>query len=102
MTGMTSDLSIKRRVGRLENETESIYELITEIRSTQLEHTQRFEQIDGRFEQIDARFEQIDARFEQIDTRFEQIDTRFEQIDARFEQIDAGLAEIVRRLPEPS
>ena len=74
MTGMTSDLSIKRRVGRLENETESIYELITEIRSTQLEHTQRFEQIDGRFEQIDA----------------------------RFEQIDAGLAEIVRRLPEPS
>ena len=74
MTGMTSDLSIKRRVGRLENETESIYELITEIRSTQLEHTQRFEQIDGRFEQIDA----------------------------RFEQIDVSLAEIVRRLPEPS
>ncbi len=43
---MTSEPQIELRLSRLENETESIYELITDIRSTQGEHTHRFDKIE--------------------------------------------------------
>lgn len=71
---MTNDSSMGRRVTRLENDTESIYELITEVRSTQGEHTRRFAGIDSTLAEH----------------------TR------RFDCIESTLAEVVRRLPEPS
>jgi hypothetical protein len=42
---MGSDTNLHRRVRRLENETESIYELITEMRSTQLVHGERLDEM---------------------------------------------------------
>jgi chromosome segregation ATPase len=78
---MASDPKIELRVARLENDTNSIYELLSEIRSTQQEHSRNFESIDGRLESMD---------------------TRFESMDSRFDSIETTLAEVVRRLPEPS
>jgi hypothetical protein len=49
---MSSDPSMSRRVARLENDTESIYELITEVRSTQDEHTRRFDRIESTLSDI--------------------------------------------------
>jgi flagellar capping protein FliD len=110
---MASDPQIELRVSRLENDSDSIYDLITEIGSTQKEHSQRlnkiettlttrFDTIDARFETMDARFETMDARFETIDARFDTMDARFDTIDARFDTIEMTLTEVVRRLPEPS
>jgi hypothetical protein len=64
-------------VSRLENETESLYELIDGFRS------------------------ETATRFVQVDRRFAQVDRRFAQVDARFDGIEATLAEVIRRLPEP-
>jgi hypothetical protein len=49
---MTSDPSMSRRVSRLENETESIYELITDVRSTQADHTRRLDRIEGTLAEV--------------------------------------------------
>ncbi len=92
---MASDPEIELRVSRLENDTNSIYERISDIRSTQQEHSRRFETMDGRFETIDRRFETIDRRFDDIDGRFD-------NIDGRFDNIAATLTEVVRRLPDSS
>ncbi len=75
---MTTDPNIVRRVTRLENEVESLYELIDEFRT----ETWR--------------------RFDQHDARFDQHDARFDQHDARFDRIDATLTEVLRRLPATS
>lgn len=75
---VTSDPSLVRRVSRLENETESIYELIDAFRA----------ETRGRLDGVDARLAAIDARFDGVDGRFDAIDTT--------------LREVVRRLPEPS
>jgi hypothetical protein len=64
---MAGDPQMELRVSRLENDRNSIYELISEIRSTQEEHSRRFDAVDGRFDSVEA-----------------------------------TLAEVVRRLPEPS
>ena len=78
---MASDPTLERRVSRLENDVESIHEILTEIKTVQTDHTRRFEQIDQRFEQIDR---------------------RFGEMDGRFDGIDATLGEILRRLPDAS
>ena len=76
---MASDPDIVRRVTRLENETESIYELIDDFRS---ETRARFDRLEG-----------------ETRTRFDQLEG---QTRARFDRIESTLDEIVRRLPESS
>lgn len=49
---MTSDPSLSRHVARVESDTESIYELITEVRSTQDEHTRRFDRIESTINEV--------------------------------------------------
>jgi septation ring formation regulator EzrA len=71
---VTSEPGIELRVGRLENDTESIDELIAEIRSTQQEHT----------------------------PRFDIVETRLGALETRFDQVDDTLHEVLRRLPDPS
>ena len=90
-----SDQGLNRRVSRLENDTESLYELVTEVRGTQDEHTRRLDQVDARLNQVDARLIQVDARLEQVDARLDRIDTTLTEHTAT-------LGEILRRLPEPS
>ncbi|MEI5674629.1 MULTISPECIES: hypothetical protein [unclassified Nocardioides] len=49
---MTSEPSLTRRVTRLENDVESVDELITEIRSVQDEHSRRFEQVEATLGEV--------------------------------------------------
>ena len=56
---MTTERSLESRVTRLENETESIYEMLSEITAVQQEHSQRFDQVDQRFNQIDRTLDEI-------------------------------------------
>ena len=93
--GMASDTDLRRRVSRLENETSSLYEIVTEIKSTLDEHTERFGDIDRRFDGIDARLDTMDQRFDTMGQRFA-------GVDQQLQEIGSTLTEVVRRLPEPS
>lgn len=79
---MTSDPNIELRVSRLENETESIYELIDGFRS---ETHARFDRLEGRFDPLEGRFDRLEG-----------------QTRTRFDRIENTLGEVLRRLPEPS
>ncbi len=92
---MADDPQIELRVSRLENDTSAIYELISDIRSTQQQHSQRFDSMDQRFDSMDQRFDSMDQRFDSMDQRFD-------SMDQRFDSVAMTLAEVVRRLPEPS
>jgi uncharacterized coiled-coil protein SlyX len=92
---MASDPKTELRLSRLENDTASLYELIAEISSTQQEHSRRFDAVDQRFDAVDQRFDAVDQRFDAMDGRFD-------AMDRRFGSVEATLAEVVRRLPEPS
>jgi chromosome segregation ATPase len=92
---MPGDAQIDFRVTRLENDVTAIYQLITDIRSTQDAHSRSF---DG----IDRRLDGMDQRFDGIDRRLDGMNQRFDGMDERFDSLEATLAEVVRRLPEPS
>lgn len=92
---MASDPQIELRVARLENDSSAIYELLGEIRSTQQEHSRSFGSMDGRLDSMDARLDAMDGRLDAMDGRFD-------SMDGRFDSVETTLAEVVRRLPEPS
>ena len=99
---MTSDPGFERRVTRLENETVSIYELLTEVKSVQDEHSHQLRQIGGR---LDRHTEQLDRHTTQLDRQSAQLDRQGGHLDrhtAHFQTIESTVDEILRRLPEPS
>jgi archaellum component FlaC len=78
---MAIESDLRRRVSRLENETESIYEMLDVVQTTLRDHS---------------------TRFDRIDTRLDGIDGRLDRMDARFDGIETTLVEVLRRLPEAS
>jgi chromosome segregation ATPase len=97
---MTSDSDLGRRVRRLENETDSIYEILTEIRSTQVDHGHRLDGLDTRLDGLDTRLDGLDTRLDGLDTRLDGLDTRLDGVDGRLDGMQATLTEILRRLPD--
>jgi len=92
---MASDPQLELRVSRLENDRDSMYDLLTGVIATQQEHTLRFDKMDDRLDKMDNRFDKIDDRLGTIDDRLG-------TIDDRLGTIETTLTEIVRRLPDPS
>jgi len=79
---VTSEPHISRSVARLENDRDSLYELVDDFRTETL---RRFDQVD------DFRTETL-RRFDQVD------DFRTETL-RRLDRIEGGLSEVLRRLP---
>ncbi len=106
---MTSDPGFERRVARLENETVSIYELLTEVKSVQDAHSHQLRQIGGGLDRHTAQLDQQGARLDrqgvQLDQQGALLDQQGVQLDrhsAHFQNIETTLDEVLRRLPEPS
>jgi hypothetical protein len=92
---MASDPPTELRLSRLENDSIALYDLIAAVSFTQQEHSRRFDAMDQRFDGVDQRFDGVDQRFDGVDQRFD-------AMEQRFDSVEATLAEVVRRLPEPS
>jgi hypothetical protein len=59
---MASDPQMELRVSRLENDSTSLYDLITGISSTQQEHSRRFDAVDRRFDSVEATLAEVVRR----------------------------------------
>jgi chaperonin cofactor prefoldin len=92
---MAIESDLRRRVSRLENETESIYEMLDDVQATLRDHSERFDRMDARLDGIDGRLDRMDARLDRIDSRLD-------RMDARFDGLETSLVEVLRRLPEAS
>lgn len=92
---MTSQPDLTRKVRQLDNDVQSIYEILARIELTQVRHGNRFSELDERLEGVEQRLESHDARFDVIDARFDVIDTRFDVMDARFDGIDTKLDQVI-------
>jgi hypothetical protein len=59
---MASDRQTELRLARLENDSSALYELISEIGSTQQEHSRRFDAVDRRFDSVEATLAEVVRR----------------------------------------
>ena len=59
---MASDRQTELRLARLENDSNSLYDLVTEIKTTQQEHSRRFDAMDRRFDSVEATLVEVVRR----------------------------------------
>ena len=59
---MVAEPQLEHRVSRPENDRDAIYELITDIRATQQEHSERLDGIDGRLDGIQTTLTEVVRR----------------------------------------
>lgn len=59
---MASDRQIELRLSQLENDRDSLYDLVTEIKTTQQEHSRRFDAVDRRFDSVEVTLAEIVRR----------------------------------------
>jgi hypothetical protein len=78
---------LERKVRRLDNDVQAIYELLATISATQNRHGNRLDELDARFDGIDRRLDAHDKRFDGIDARLDGHDKRFDGMDAKLDEI---------------
>ncbi len=91
---------LERKVRRLDNDVQSIYELLSTISFTQGRHGGRLDELDRRFDAVDQRFDAVDRRLDAVDQRLDGIDQRLEGHDQRFDSVDGKLDEVLTLLRE--
>jgi chromosome segregation ATPase len=69
---MTVPTGIERKVRQLDNDVQSIYEMLAEISGTQRRQGNRLDEIDGRLASMDGRLTAVDGRLTSLD---EKVDT---------------------------
>lgn len=60
--GMASHRQTELRLARVENDSNALYDLVTEIRNTQQEHSRRFDAADRRFDSVQATLAEVVRR----------------------------------------
>jgi predicted nucleic acid-binding Zn-ribbon protein len=79
---------VDRKINQLDNDVQSIYEMLSAIQGTQTRHTNRLLELAVKIETLEAKVDAHDARFDAIDQRFDGVDQRFDGVDQRFDGLD--------------
>jgi uncharacterized damage-inducible protein DinB len=68
---------VERKVRQLDNDVQSIYELLNGITTTQMRHTNRFNEL---AEQVDRKFDSMDQRLDTMDQRFDAMEAKLDTV----------------------
>jgi chromosome segregation ATPase len=90
-----SPVDLERKVRQLDNDVQSIYELLNKISTTQQRQGNRITELTELVAGHDARFDAVDARFDRIEAS---LDTRFDAVETRFDRIEASLDTVLELL----
>lgn len=69
---MTSP-ALERKVRQLDNDVQSIYELLSTISGTQMRHGNRFDEFDQRFESVEGRLVSVEGRLVSLEGKVDTV-----------------------------
>ena len=85
-------VQIERKVRQLDNDVQSIYDILTGISGTQLRQGNRLEEIDTRLGELDTR---LTGRLDELDTR---LTSRLDVVDVKLGELDTKLGALDTKL----
>jgi peptidoglycan hydrolase CwlO-like protein len=98
---MTS-MPLEQKVRQLDNDVQALYELVHQISTTQMRHTNRFNEITAdlvaqgeRLGSLETKVGTIDARVGALDAKVEALDAKVEALDAKVDVIDTKVDTIL-------
>ena len=94
----TSPVDLERKVRQLDNDVQSIFELLNKISTTQQRQGNRITELTEMVAGHDARLDGVDARFDSVDARFDGLDVRLDRIGSSL----GAVLELLRSGPPPT
>ena len=82
---------MERKVRQLDNDVQSIYDILGSIQATQQRHGNRFDEIDRRLEGHDHRFDIVDKKLGALDQKVGTLDQTVGTIDQKLDTVIALL-----------
>ncbi|GAB3989298.1 hypothetical protein [Nocardioides marmoraquaticus] len=100
-----SSAEVERRVRRVENDVESIYDVFAQIQIVTTRHDSRLREVqahlvahDDRLAALEGRLEGVEGRLEGVEGRLEGVEGRLEGVEGRLEGVEGRLTTIQGQL----
>ena len=78
---------VVRKIRQLDGDVMSLYELLTDISTTQAAHGERLDALDDRVSRLDDRVSRLDDRVSQLDDRVSRLDDKVDRIEGKLDRI---------------
>lgn len=86
---------VERKVHQLDNDVQSIYEMLASISAQQSRHLNRLNALDAK---IDVRSEAVEERLAGHDARFDAVESRLGSVEGRLESVEGRLGSVEYQL----
>lgn len=80
-------MNLERKVRQLDNDVQSIYELLAAIQGVQLRQTNRLDEMDRSIEAVATRLDAMETRLDAMESRLGAVDTRLESLEGLLKQV---------------
>ena len=89
---------IERKVRQLDNDVQSIYELLMGIQSTQTRHTNRLHELGEDVGALGARLDALDGKVDTLDGKVGALDGKVGALDGKVDTLGAQMGEVLELL----
>lgn len=82
-----SPIEAERKLRQLDNDVQSIYEMLSAIQGTQARHGNRLQEHSEKLDTLETKVDALDARFDAVDSRFDGVDGRLDSMDGKLDAV---------------
>ena len=92
---MTMPLEAERKIRQLDNDVQSIYEMLAEIAATQRRQGNRLAEVDTKLTEVDTKLTEVDTKLTEVDTKLTEVDTKLTEVNGQLNAMNGRLDTIV-------
>jgi chromosome segregation ATPase len=82
-----SPQQVERKLSQLDNDVQSIYEMLSTITSTQQRHSNRFNELAEQVGGLEVKVDGLVGRFDGLESRFDGLEARFDGLEAKLDTV---------------
>ncbi len=90
-----SPVQVERKVRQLDNDVQSLYDLLNAVSTTQQRHTNRLLELAGKADIIDGKVDALDAKVSTLDTRVAGLESKVDTLDTRVAGLETALRDAI-------
>ena len=82
-----SPLQVERKLSQLDNDVQSIYEMLSTITSTQQRHTNRFNELAEQVGGLEVKGGAHDARFDSLEAKVDGVEAKDDSLEVKLDTV---------------
>ena len=82
-----SPQQVERKLGQLDNDVQSIYEMLSTITSTQQRHSNRFNELAEQVGGLELKVDAHDVRFDNLEAKVDTLDVKLDTLDGKVDTV---------------